>query len=441
MTTLSKETRNASPMRAVLSHRDYRLFWMGQTTSFIGDQFHMIAAPWLVLQLTNNPVALGALLALAGIPRGVFMLIGGALTDRFSARTIMIITDLVRLVAVALLAGLTFTGTVQIWMLFIIALVIGIASGFFGPASSSMIPTLVSKDELSAGNSIFQATAELTQFVGPALAGGLIAWSAHVSGVAGAQADYKGMGIAFLIDASTFLVSVITLLLMSDGSKPLVSLKENILESIRQGLAYAWDDEILRLMFILIAFANLTFIGPVMVGMPVLASTRLPGGAAAYGIIMSAFAGGNLIGILSAGVLPKPGGKNMRLFLLALLASFGIGLASFGWITATWQAVAVLMLLGMGNGYLGLTLITMIQHRTPAKLLGRIMSLVLLANIGMAPLSQALAGVISRWNLSALFGIAGAVLLVVTAWAAFQPELYQMGIELDKFASGEQPAD
>src|SRR5262252_6371095 len=110
MSTLNPAAKRANPMSQVLAHRDFRLLWLGQTASLIGDQFYLIALPWLVLRLTGDPLALGAVLALAGVPRAVFMLVGGAVTDRFSPRWIMLLSDIVRLALVAALAGLAVTG-------------------------------------------------------------------------------------------------------------------------------------------------------------------------------------------------------------------------------------------------------------------------------------------------------------------------------------------
>ena len=141
----------------------------------LGDQFEMIAAPWLVLNLTHDPLALGTVLALSSIPRAAFMLLGGAISDRFSARTIMLISDTIRLALTAAMALLVYTGKMQVWQLYAFALLFGLVSGFFNPAANSMVPHIVEKDDLQAGNALIQGTAQLTSFVGPMLAGGLIA--------------------------------------------------------------------------------------------------------------------------------------------------------------------------------------------------------------------------------------------------------------------------
>src|SRR6266700_1025630 len=104
---------NVQKPTSPLSVRNFRLLWIGEGISLLGDQFYMIALPWLVLQLTGSALALGTVIALAGIPRALFMLVGGAFADRFSPRSVMIASNLARLVLVAALAALVLTNTVR----------------------------------------------------------------------------------------------------------------------------------------------------------------------------------------------------------------------------------------------------------------------------------------------------------------------------------------
>jgi MFS family permease len=188
--------------------------------------------------------------------------------------------------------------------------------------------------------------------------------------------------------------------------------------SIREGIGYMLKDPVLRLMFIIIAVANLSFGGPVLIGIPFLANTRFPEGAAAYGVIVSGYAGGNLLGIILSGLLPRFSKKTLSAFLVAMMALFGLGLAAIGWISITWLAAVDLFVLGILNGYLGIMLITGLQRSTPKEMLGRLMSMVLLATMSVMPLSQAVAGAVLRWNVIALFVGAGALLLALAVYLA-----------------------
>ena len=172
---LQEETQARPSPLAVLRSRNFRLLWIGEAISLLGDQFYMIALPWLVLQLTGNALAVGTVLAVAAIPRALFMLVGGALVDRFSPRSLMLGSNLVRFGLVVLLAGLVLTGTIELWMLYVMALFFGLADAFFYPAQSAIVPQLVKERDLPTANALVQGTAQLSLFVGPMLAGGLIA--------------------------------------------------------------------------------------------------------------------------------------------------------------------------------------------------------------------------------------------------------------------------
>jgi MFS family permease len=405
-----------NPMMKVFSLRDFRLLFAGATTSMLGDQFALIASPWLVLKLTGDPLALGIVLALEGIPRAVFMLLGGAITDRFSPRLIMLLSDVLRFVLTALMALVVFTGTVQMWMLYVFGLGFGLVAGFAIPAGNSIVPMLVEDKDLQAGNSVMMGTSQLIGFIGPTVAGILIGRFSQ---------SPLGIGLAFAIDAISFAVSAATLWLMhaGRGKQAAAAGKESVWTSIVAGVKYLWDDKPMRLMFLVITAMNFLFVGPLLVGIPVLADQRLPEGAVAFGLLMSAYAGGNLTGYLLAGALPRPSGKTMQVFLITLVLIFGLVLASFGFLRSTWVDFALMLLLGLGNGYIAITLFTWMQIRTPREMLGRMMSMMMLSNNGLVPISQALSGAVSRWSLTALFVGSGILILAVAVLTAFQPEL------------------
>ncbi len=405
-------------MLNVLSIRDFRLLFAGVSTSLLGDQFSLIATPWLVLQLTGNPLALGIVLALQGIPRALFMLFGGAITDRFSPRVIMLASDIIRFVLVALMATVVFTGIVEMWMLYAFSLGFGLVAGFAVPAGNSIVPMLVKEKDLQAGNSIIMGVGQLVGFVGPIVAGILIGKFTE---------SFLGIGLAFGIDAVTFAFSAMTLWLMRGGGKLPSSTdasdKESIWAAIMVGLKQVGGDKALRLIFLVIAAVNFLFVGPILVGVPVLANQRLAEGAVAFGLLMSGFAGGNLGGFLLAGALPRPTGRTMRFFLIALLTAFGIALSIVGFINLTWVDFGLMLLLGLGNGYVTIILFTWIQTRTPKTMLGRIMSLLMLSSAGLVPVSQALSGAVGAWNLTLLFVAAGGLIVLMTSWTAWQPAL------------------
>lgn len=417
-----QETKAANPMAKVLRNRNFQLLWLGQGTSLVGDQFYLIALPWLVLLMTGDAAQLGLVLACTGVPRVAFMLAGGALSDRFSQRSVMLVSDVLRLALTALLAALVFSDGLQLWMIYIFALAFGTISGFFLPAAQSMVPRIVEKDDLMAGNMIEQVTTQLSVFVGPLLAGGLIAW------FAGSQSPSTfGIGLAFAVDAFTFLVSVVTLLMMKVDA-PQATEEKSILTSIREGIAFVVKSRKILLMFVILSLINFLFTGPVLVGIPVLARDRLPEGVAAYGLLMAAFALGTLVGAIATGVIKiKP--ANLGFVSTGCIAIFGFGMAALGLIGATWEGMAILFAVGLLNGYIGVVLVTLLQKNTPPEMLGRLMSLVIVASAGLVPVSQALAGFALKASIEGVFIGCGLLIVLIALMSALSRDVRDFGLE------------
>ena len=141
------------PLKAAVSNRNFRLLWSGGSISVLGSQFSLIALPWLVLQL-SDPQTLGLALALAGLSRAVFMLIGGAVSDRISPRKILLVCDWLNFALSGLIAALVVTQSIQIWMIYAFSLATGLLSGFVIPAANSMTPRILPEKDLQAGTPV-----------------------------------------------------------------------------------------------------------------------------------------------------------------------------------------------------------------------------------------------------------------------------------------------
>ena len=437
-----EHTGSSVGMLTVLRRRDFRLLFVGEGISLLGDQFTFIALPWLVLQLTGDPLAMGTVLALAGIPRALFILVGGALTDRLSPRTVMLVSNLVRMVLVSALATLVLTSHIQLWMVYLLALGFGAGDAFYYPGQTAIIPRLVSRVQLQAANSLVHGVAQLSQVVGPIVAGSIIA---VISGpttsaalAAGQAPNLAGVGFAFVVDALTFVASVVTLYLIQPGCAPgsaactepstETASPADLIAAILQGIRLVWHDTTLRWAFIVIAAVDSLLLGPLLVGVPVLADTRLAEGAVAYGIIMSAFGGGALAGIILAGTLPQVAPQYLGTVIMALVSLFGIVLVVYGVTTSTSLIALASLVAGAGSGYVNVVFVTWLQNRVPALLLGRVMSLVMLASVGLVPVSQALSGALIKVSLVGVFVGAGVLLLAVTLRIMFVPAVRTMGL-------------
>lgn len=419
----------ANTKQKTIMSRNFILLWLGEAISLIGDQFYMIALPWLTLQLTGDPLATGAVLAVGGIPRALFMLVGGAFTDRFSAQTVMLVSNFLRMILVATLSIIVIAGSIELWMLYIFALIFGLVDAFFFPAQSAIVPRLVDKDNLQRANSIVMMTQQLSLFAGPVLAGIVIAMASTWVTSNPSANDLTGIGIAFALDAITFLVSAITLwFIRTEATKSEEkSTSSSVFSDIQEGFNSMWQDIQIRSFFILIIIANVLIVGPMSVGIPVLADSRLPEGAAAFGIIMSAFGGGSFLGMILAGVLPRPPARQMGIVIGLVWSGLGIGIALLGLAQTTTFAAITGFGMGAANGYVVILFVTWLQNRTADAILGRMMGFLMFATSGLNPVSNALSGAIISWNPTLMFVGAGSLMVVVVVLGMiFVPTLRAM---------------
>jgi MFS family permease len=415
----------------ILRSRDFRLLWGGQFVSLLAEQFFLVALPWLVLQLTGDVFAVGTVVAVTAAPRAVFLLLGGALLDRFSPRTVMLYSNLGRMVLVAVLAVLTVSGSVRLWMLYTFALLLGLGYAVYLPAQSAIIPRLLPNDRLRAGNAITQGTFQLSRALGPVLAGVLIAVLGTSKIGTATAPDSSGVGIVFGLEAASFLVSAITLMMIAlspaTHEKAVDERRPSIMRSVGGGFTSVWQDKTLRHFFMMIGLVNLALMGPISVGLPVLAATRFhSAGAIAYGAILSGLGLGAVCGVVAGAVLRRPPGRSFPAALLCSSALLGVGLALLGAFSSAAASAAAAFLIGLAEGYLTVEFITWLQMRTSREQLGRMMGILLFASLGQAPLSNVIAGALMGYGVPVVMIFAGGFIVLVAVSAAFSPSVWKM---------------
>ncbi len=419
-----------------LQHRNFRFLWLGSILSYLSGQLTMLAFPWLVLKLTGDPLAMGAVLAVSGIPRAIFMVVGGAMADRYSARSVMMWTSLVRFFLMLLLATLVYTQSVEMWMIFVVAFCFGTADAFYWPASTSILPKILPAEELPAGNSLQQGLGQLSQIVGPVIGGLIIAFFA-ASGPAAqtyAIADLLGISVAFFIDAGALLISFFAIGFIRMSEPPEVQGRlsfKSAFASIQEGLISAWEDPPIRMMALMFAFFSIFFRGPYIVGIPVLCDQRFVEGALSFGFIGSAFGVGALIGMILAGSLRKPPDHLLGMLIILDIVALGLGFIVY----ALAENIETMMLFsavtGLTDGYMSVLVVSFIQLRVPGQLLGRVMSVIMLFNIGMLPISAAIAGGLIRVSLEGVFIGAGSIMIVMAVTMFSNTNLRRLGLPMN----------
>ncbi|KQO25405.1 MFS transporter [Acidovorax sp. Leaf76] len=410
--------------------RNFRWLTGGAFLSMLGDQFTLIALPWLVLQMTGDTLVLGTVLALISVPRALFILIGGALVDRHSPKQVLMITKYINLVLLAVLAVLVLAGSLTLWMVYALSLGIGLATAFSIPAGVAMMPHVVARHQLQAANGVNLGLRQLTMFLGPLLAGVLIALfgdatAVHASGSGEARANATGIGLAFALDALSFAVSAWTLAqvrTLGGGGAPSAAAPaappQAVLASVAQGLVHFWRDTELRTCFLYWSAIALFIMGPIHIAIPVLASSAPGLGAAAFGIIVGAHGAGTLLGMVVSGMVPRLRIGSLGMTILAFDAVIGALFMPMGLITAVWQGAALMLAIGLLGGFMQVSVFTWIQQRVPPMLLGRAMSLFMFIFMGLAPISAAVTGwLMKSVTLTQLFVASGGTLVVLAALA------------------------
>ena len=398
----------AGPPPHPLRERNFRLWWIGSTISILGDQCYLVALPWLVLQMTGSAVAMSTILMTAAIPRTVLMLIGGALTDRISPRKVMMTTASARTVLVAAIGMLVWYHRLHLWELYVLGFAFGTADAFAYPASSAFTPSLIKREQMVAASSAMQSTVQFTSIVGPAPAGILI--------------KMVGTAWAFLFDAISFLFIIAALWRLPDPPKPPAAARKPVWHSIKDGIGYVIKDVPLRSFILLATILNFCMAGPMTVGLPYLAKTKF-GSPAAYGLLVAAAATGGLLGALLAGLWRV---HHRGWLILSVCGGLGIFIGPIGLAPRLWMIAALLVLMGLAAGVANVHIVAWVQQRIALEVRGRVMSVMMLALIGLMPVSLAAAGVLAAWSLSGMFLLSGGLVTVVCCLGALQKPVRQI---------------
>src|SRR5712671_4058986 len=231
------EVVSGSTVEHPLRNPDYRLWLIGGTISLLGDQFYLVALPWLVLQQTGSAVVMGAIMMAGAIPRALLMLMGGAVSDRMSARKIMIAAAMARTICVTVIAVLVWLRVLRTWELYALAVAFGVADAFAVPAQTAYMPALLKREQLVAARSVSQSTAQLTTIVGPVPAGFVI--------------KTLGVAWAFFADAISFLFIIGALWKLPDPPKSQTAPKK-VWHAVLEGFSYVGNDVPLRSLMLLV---------------------------------------------------------------------------------------------------------------------------------------------------------------------------------------------
>jgi MFS family permease len=403
----------------VMRRPRFAVVTVGEGLSMLGDAAFEVGLAWAVIQTTGSVTALAGVLLFRAVPRSVLLLLGGAIVDRFSPRLVMLICHVVSAIVMVFAAVASANEQPRLWHLYVVALVMGVSSAFFIPASESIIPVLVGDDQLDRANALKGLLEQISFVVGPIL-GGLLA--------AG-----PGPWAAFTANAVTFVVAAATVLAAPASSRPSgVPSARVVLHEIGEGLGYARHSYEIRLVLMVVGAATLSYSGVFAVGLPALADS-LNGGAAALGLMVAGWGAGQLIGVVAASLTGLPRRWDWLIIGMSLLEA---GMFAFlGVAPSAWTAAIILCLVGIGVSYSSdVALPTFIQTKTPKQLLGRISSLIGLPRVVFEPLSISLLSVALAHSIRWGFAIASLPVLIIGIVLALDPRARNLSTRPDSQA-------
>jgi MFS family permease len=389
------------------SHRNYRLFFIGQCISLIGTWVQNTSQSWLVLQLTDSAFLLGLLSAVQFLPMMLLSLFAGTLVDRFPKRTVLLVTQTALAALAAILATLTICNVVQYWHVLVLAALLGLVNTMDMPTRQSFFVELVGREDLMNAIALNSTVFNLARILGPAVAGVLIGW--------------VGIGVCFYINAVSFLAVIAGLWLMDIRAPAVkaaaVSLK-GIFRDIGEGLRYIRTRKLILQPLILLALMS-AFVMNFTVLVPYYATHTLGrANAAEYGLLMTFMGIGSFTGALLMAARSR-GGPKLKLLLAGAAGMAGL-LAVMGLERNYGLACATLLVIG----FCAITFTTLvnstIQLNTDDPMRGRVMSVYSLVFGGVIPIGSLyvgqlaeVAGAPESMVISGIVGLAAAVFAAV----------------------------
>jgi DHA3 family macrolide efflux protein-like MFS transporter len=360
---------------------NFILLWQGQLVSIFGDVVYAIALGFWVLAVTGSTGLMGALMAASTLPRILVSPVAGVVVDRFDRRALMIWMDTVRGAAVVAVAVAAFAGFLQVWMVFVVGVILGVCGAFFSPGVNSIIPDITARDKIVQANSVFGMLQPAGNIVGNAAGGVLFA--------------VLGAPVLFLFNGLSYLFSAGSLFFTRIPKVAHLRATARFRDDLRAGLLFVWKIRGLRLLLLTAAVLNFFSSMAIMLFLPFF--QRNPAlGAARYGVAMAMFMGGSLLGMAFTASLKIPAPRRFLLFVLFGIESIGC-LIAFPFSGSFGVIIVLLGAAGFGNAIINVFIMAVMQLAVPQEMRGKVFSLMNMLTQGLTPIAFALAGVLAEF--------------------------------------------
>ncbi|HEY4426356.1 MAG TPA: MFS transporter [Pyrinomonadaceae bacterium] len=405
-----------------LTVRSFALLWSGQQLSALGDSIYRVALAWWVLEKTGSATAMSTIFIFASAPMLIFLLIGGVAVDRYPRARVMLLSDVVRGLLIGIVAVLAFTHRLEVWHIYLVSLLFGIAGAFFGPAYRAIVPEILPRELLPSANGMMTMSLQLADIAGPALGAFVVSKS--------------GSPTAFTIDSLSFLISILCL-------APLVRLalspqapqeRKSVLHDFREGVEVVRKSSWLWITIVIASLGNITLSAPLAIALPFLVKNHLHGGVGSLGLIYSTISAGSIVGtILGTVWLERTSGLRARgLFAYGLWIAGGMLIVVFGLPVTIYAVAAAAFMVGAAFIVPTLIFMTTLQELIPGKVLGRVMSIVTVGSVALVPVGSGLVGwATDHVGAPTIFILSGVLTASLAALALMHPVIRN----LDRAAS------
>jgi MFS family permease len=392
-----------------LHQRNYRAYFVGQAFSVVGTWMQRIGQDWLVLQITDSPLALGVSLLCQFLPMLVGGVWAGVVIDRVDTRRLILLTQAVQALLAAGLAVLALTGTVTLLAVYALALGLGIVSTFDVPARHAFVPELVGDDDIVNAQALNSLVNNVGRLLGPAVAGLLIV--------------VAGVGVTFVANAVSFAAVLIGLLVMDTSALRRASVVARAPGQARAGLQYVWRQQQLRAALVLVALASV-FGQNFRVVFPLLAADVFSGGPDVYGLLTAVMG----LGAVAGGLVVASAVHTSSRLLVVVYVLFSVTNIVLGVAPTLAVAIGVVLVLGATNIAVNSVARSLMQVDTAPGMRGRVMAIYSLVFLGGTPIGGPLLGLLCEvLGVRTAQALSGVVCLAGTAIVA--PRLCRRGAD------------
>jgi len=359
--------------------RNYRLYFVGQLVSLIGTWLQIVAESWLVLTLTNSAFLIGLVAACATVPTLIFSLFGGVIVDRFPKRKILVATQVSAMILAFIYGFMTVFHIINIWEIMILAFLLGVVNALDFPARQAFTTELVEKEHLSSAIAINAGMFNGARVIGPGVAGILIA--------------LFGPGGAFIINAISYIAGIVCIFPMKMQEGTINKAHAHPIQAIKDGLSYTFSHPTIRSLILLTGVISI-FGWSYSTVMPLIAKNSLHVGAAGLGYLYAAAGLGALVSTFMVSAFLKRVGATFFIVFGTIL--FPLSLFGFTYTTSMYVALPFLFFSGVGLLSCFAVMNTSIQHAVEDSFRGRVLSIYILAFVGLFPVGNFEIGFVSE---------------------------------------------